>query len=208
MRIPCGVTNIVNNGYVWLSFEDGHLGTVIYNGVSKQLEFVGLQKFANISKICGVDDLSCAIVDDADFLTVCRVPSKVARGYGGHDKVSKYEVCGRIQLPGRIRDLVRIGEVLVYFTEDGTAGGIAGYGHCSEFRFLQGVQGEIRARYSDVIGFSWRREGELCGQMSVVDLDFLDMMRSMGKGMKIGDEEVKGMLVARSLAEKRLCFVF
>jgi hypothetical protein len=207
---PSPVQKFLKNGYVWAVFADKQVAAILYDVSRDDLCYVAVQKFSDLDGVSGiyaVDDLSVVICDGQGYMCLIRIPTANAHGYGCACASADYEVLGRIRLRSPLTSLVRMRDLLVYFTAEGVAGGFTDFGGCSEFRYLQEVQANVRRKYAEFVGMSVKNREVLAEQLNVVDLDVLDAFTSFPRAMGMEDEDQKKLTVLRILAGKRQRFI-
>jgi hypothetical protein len=172
--LPARVTQLFNTGYTWAVFEDHHIGTILHNPRRDQIEFVSLTKFRSAMKIFPIDDLSVAAIDEEGVFRIVRVNTQIARGAVAPNSIPVHEIVAVLRFPFVPTCLVRRGDAILYFAQDGSAGSLTIIKSSTGFRALATWHHELAQRYPERIGFSVPGTTSLARQRNVVDYDLIE----------------------------------
>jgi hypothetical protein len=168
--LPVLVRRLVNHGFVWGLFEDGQVGTFLYNWNSNQVEFLSLAKFHCPTGIFPIDDLSAVIVGQSGLLSIARIRTEVAHDSVQNERISGYNIMGEMRCPTDVNCVCRRRDCLIYFTGIGETKGLTAMNCGARFKELLRLQRDVKESYPGIVGFSVAHNTAQYG----VDLDLLD----------------------------------
>jgi hypothetical protein len=203
LSLPVPVCRLVSHGFVWGIFEDGHVGTFLYNWNSNQVEFLSLAKFHRPIGIFPIDDLSAVVVDESGLLSIARIRTEVAHGSVQNEGIRGYDIMGEMKSPMRVNCVCRRKDCLIYFTGKGEAKGLIAINCSARFKELLRLQKDVKESYPKVVGFSVAHNTA----QYAVDLDLLDAFQHFAQQGSVNDGG-KHHSISQLVSRERLHFVF
>ena len=207
LKLPSPIRLLVQHIYLWVVFEDGTVGAMVYNSECEQLEFVGYERLERIKSIQPIDDLTVAVVNQDNYIKLLRIVSSVSHGFI-HDRVfPRYEMPGTFRPMAPVTCVVRIRDIILIFMEDGTCSAVTGFACTANYRVLSRFQSDLRRDYAAFIGFSQPNPDCLAAQRNVVSLETFDAYQSLPLQRSIEDAG-RESYIYRLTCRERLRFLF
>ncbi|OHT11078.1 hypothetical protein TRFO_04013 [Tritrichomonas foetus] len=181
LKVVSPIKSIVSNGYPWIVLQNDTVFTITFNKNMDQFEILASNQYVNLNHFIAIDDRTVAFVHNHQSIVFLRLPEKRTKICLNQPK---YEILGNYHAFQEITALEKVGDAIIYFTDNGSVHALTVCNQDASFRVLLNSQVKIRNEILTLFALSDPNEIGIWNQMNVFDADILDILTSQSNDVR------------------------